>query len=108
MEFLCSLVAGVQLSIPDFYHKMKDRLRTSEQGADTIVWLAVASCVKEFPSGLFFQGVQLLCLQHMLTSVYADMFTHILYFLCALCRAFFHCYLLISENKSKLYFTLYL
>lgn len=46
---------GVQTSIPDFYEKMKDRLRTSEQGADTMVWLAVALCVKDVPSGSFFQ-----------------------------------------------------
>ncbi|XP_070173436.1 dehydrogenase/reductase SDR family member 12-like isoform X5 [Littorina saxatilis] len=46
---------GVQSSIPDFHAKMKDRLRTTEQGADTMVWLAVAPCVKDLPSGLFFQ-----------------------------------------------------
>ncbi|KAK7466554.1 hypothetical protein BaRGS_00037338 [Batillaria attramentaria] len=46
---------GVQSSIPDFYAKMKDRLRTSEQGADTMVWLAVAPSVKNEPSGLFYQ-----------------------------------------------------
>lgn len=46
---------GVQTSIPDFYERMKDRLRTSEQGADTMVWLAVAPAVKDQPSGLFFQ-----------------------------------------------------
>nr|KAG5687785.1 hypothetical protein BaRGS_025679 [Batillaria attramentaria] len=48
---------GVQSSIPDFYAKMKDRLRTSEQGADTMVWLAVAPSVKNEPSGLFYQVV---------------------------------------------------
>ncbi len=33
---------GVQTSLPDFYSRFKDRLRTSEQGADTIVWLAIS------------------------------------------------------------------
>lgn len=40
--------------MPGFHQKMKDRLRTSEQGADTIVWLAVADTSKE-TSGLFYQ-----------------------------------------------------
>ena len=40
--------------MPGFHQKMKDRLRTSEQGADTIVWLAVADMSKE-TSGLFHQ-----------------------------------------------------
>ena len=30
----------VRTSLPEFYEKMKDKLRTVEQGADTIVWLA--------------------------------------------------------------------
>ncbi len=33
---------GVQTSLPGFWRAMKNRLRTSEQGADTIVWLAAA------------------------------------------------------------------
>ena len=40
--------------MPGFHQKMKDRLRTSEQGADTIVWLAVADISKE-TSGSFYQ-----------------------------------------------------
>ena len=28
--------------MPDFHAKMKDKLRTVEQGADTVVWLAVS------------------------------------------------------------------
>ena len=51
-----SVLAGVQSSIPDFYEKMKEKLRTPEQGADTVVWLAVAPPVRNQPSGLFFQG----------------------------------------------------
>ncbi|XP_076454180.1 dehydrogenase/reductase SDR family member 12-like [Babylonia areolata] len=46
---------GVRTSIPGFYNKMKDKLRTEEQGADTLVWLAVAKGVTQHPSGLFFQ-----------------------------------------------------
>lgn len=45
---------AVQSSMPGFHRKMKDRLRTSEQGADTIVWLAIADMTKE-TSGCFYQ-----------------------------------------------------
>jgi dehydrogenase/reductase SDR family protein 12 len=42
--------------MPDFYNKMKDKLRTVEQGADTIVWLALAkSAVQDGFRGQFFQ-----------------------------------------------------
>ena len=37
---------GVQDALPGFWSRMKDRLRTAEQGADTVVWLAVASPAK--------------------------------------------------------------
>jgi len=33
---------GVQTSMPSFYDKLKDNLRTDAEGADTIIWLAVA------------------------------------------------------------------
>ena len=33
---------GVEHSLPQFWNKMKNRLRTPEQGADTIVWLALS------------------------------------------------------------------
>lgn len=46
---------GVRSSIPDFHSKMKDKLRTPDQGADTVVWLAVAKDVPKLPSGQFFQ-----------------------------------------------------
>ncbi|XP_062861982.1 dehydrogenase/reductase SDR family member 12 isoform X2 [Trichomycterus rosablanca] len=46
---------AVQSSMPDFYHKMKDKLRTEAQGADTVVWLAVSKAAVGQPSGLFFQ-----------------------------------------------------
>ena len=35
--------AGIERSLPTFYRLMKPLLRTPEQGADTIVWLAAAS-----------------------------------------------------------------
>ena len=34
---------AVRSSMPDFYEKMKDKLRTSEQGADCITWLGMFS-----------------------------------------------------------------
>lgn len=33
---------GVRYALPGFWQRMRNRLRTAEQGADTIVWLAVA------------------------------------------------------------------
>lgn len=41
--------------MPEFYEKMKNRLRTVEQGGDTIVWLAVAESASKEKSGSFFQ-----------------------------------------------------
>jgi dehydrogenase/reductase SDR family protein 12 len=46
---------AVQSSMPDFYEKMKDKLRTPEQGADTIVWLCLVTRSHPIPTGLFFQ-----------------------------------------------------
>jgi len=43
--------------MPQFYEKMKTRLRTVEEGADTIIWLAIAEAAVKHPSGLFFQGM---------------------------------------------------
>ena len=42
--------------MPGFYEKMKSRLRTVEQGADTIIWLAVSNTALEEDSGKFYQG----------------------------------------------------
>lgn len=47
---------AVQLSMPDFHAKMKNKLRTESMGADTVVWLAVSAVASNQPSGLFFQG----------------------------------------------------
>ena len=44
---------GVKTSIPGFYSAMKNRLRSLEQGADTIVWLSVRP-MSELKSGEFY------------------------------------------------------
>ena len=44
--------------MPEFYEKMKEKLRTVEQGADTIVWLAVSKEAKDNNSGGFYQDRQ--------------------------------------------------
>lgn len=44
--------AGVRESMPRFWKFTKDRLRTAEQGADTIVWLA--ACKSDPPSDFWF------------------------------------------------------
>ncbi|XP_040281983.1 dehydrogenase/reductase SDR family member 12 isoform X1 [Bufo bufo] len=46
---------AVRSSMPDFHEKMKNRLRTEEQGADTVVWLAISPAATRHASGLFFQ-----------------------------------------------------
>uniref|UniRef100_A0A4W4GCT1 Flj13639 n=2 Tax=Electrophorus TaxID=8004 RepID=A0A4W4GCT1_ELEEL len=42
-------------TMPDFHSSMKERLRSPEQGADTLVWLAVSEAAVTKPSGRFFQ-----------------------------------------------------
>ncbi|KAK4327185.1 hypothetical protein Pmani_002332 [Petrolisthes manimaculis] len=46
---------AVRTSMPEFYEKMKDRLRSAEEGADTAVWLAISSAAVGLASGQFFQ-----------------------------------------------------
>jgi len=49
---------AVRSAMPGFYEKMKDKLRTTEQGADTIVWLAISNngeAINPNKSGDFFQ-----------------------------------------------------
>ncbi|KAK3095977.1 hypothetical protein FSP39_021558 [Pinctada imbricata] len=46
---------AVRSSMPGFYEKMKDKLRTAEEGADTLIWLAISDAALKQPSGLFFQ-----------------------------------------------------
>lgn len=45
--------SALRVSMPDFYARFKDSLRTIEQGADTIVWLAVRD-TKALASGEFY------------------------------------------------------
>ena len=47
---------AVRQSMPEFYEKMKNKLRTAEQGADTLLWLALSESATQNQSGLFFQG----------------------------------------------------
>ncbi|XP_016156053.1 PREDICTED: dehydrogenase/reductase SDR family member 12 isoform X3 [Ficedula albicollis] len=49
---------AVRSSMPDFYERMKNSLRTEAQGADTVLWLAVSAEATKLPSGLFFQDRQ--------------------------------------------------
>lgn len=52
---------AVRTAMPGFYEKMKDNLRTPEQGADTVVWLAVSentAATDSKSSGEFFQDRQ--------------------------------------------------
>ena len=44
---------GVETSLPGFHKLMRSRLRSPEEGADTIVWLAVASEAARVSGGLF-------------------------------------------------------
>ena len=47
---------AVRTSMPSFYSKMQNKLRTPEQGADTLVWLCCLKDIsKRFPNGEFFQ-----------------------------------------------------
>ncbi|XP_018648991.1 putative short chain dehydrogenase [Schistosoma mansoni] len=62
--FFCSMHPGwadtpaVALSMPSFYNKMKNKLRTPEQGADAAIWLALVPNVRRFQNGSFFQDRQ--------------------------------------------------
>lgn len=46
---------AVQSSIPDFHRRMVNRLRTPQQGADTLIWLCASSKAREQPTGGFYQ-----------------------------------------------------
>lgn len=49
---------GVQNSLPDFHKFLGDKLRTQEQGIDTIIWSAVSTQVKsDAPNGSFIFGI---------------------------------------------------
>ena len=47
---------AVQTSMPDFHARLKDRLRSPEQGADTVVWLGISTAALEEKSGGFYLG----------------------------------------------------
>ena len=55
---------AVRTAMPDFYEKMKTRLRTTEEGADTIIWLALSEAALKQQSGLFYQGRYVNSLPH--------------------------------------------
>ncbi|CAL1579745.1 unnamed protein product [Knipowitschia caucasica] len=46
---------AMSASMPEFHKMMEGRLRTVEQGADTVVWLALCRAASRSRSGLFFQ-----------------------------------------------------
>lgn len=48
--------AAVSKSMPQFHQMMGERLRRVEQGADTVVWLALSKAAARTHSGQFFQG----------------------------------------------------
>ena len=41
--------------MPDFYRRMRNRLRTPAEGADTLVWLCLSNRALKYPSSSFFQ-----------------------------------------------------
>ncbi|MEO8603943.1 MAG: SDR family NAD(P)-dependent oxidoreductase [bacterium] len=45
---------AVRTSLPRFHHWMRNRLRTPEQGADTLVWLALSSRLKPRSGAFWF------------------------------------------------------
>ncbi|XP_074545590.1 dehydrogenase/reductase SDR family member 12-like [Halichoeres trimaculatus] len=46
---------AVATSMPQFHHMMGERLRSVEQGADTVVWLALCRAASRSRSGQFFE-----------------------------------------------------
>ena len=47
---------AVRTAMPDFHRQMSGKLRTEEEGADTIVWLAASDAALQCKSGQFFLG----------------------------------------------------
>lgn len=57
--YLCPcafLLAAVRLSMLRSQARLKDRLRSEDQGADTVLWLAFTHAATEQLSSRFFQG----------------------------------------------------
>nr|XP_030738248.1 dehydrogenase/reductase SDR family member 12 isoform X3 [Globicephala melas] len=50
---------GVRLSMPGFHARLGARLRSEAQGADTVLWLALAPTAAVQPSGRFFQVIEI-------------------------------------------------
>lgn len=46
---------AVRQSMPGFHARLKDRLRSADQGADTVLWLALTPAATAQASGQFFQ-----------------------------------------------------
>eukprot|EP01137_Pigoraptor_chileana_P007854 Opistho-2@53962 len=46
---------AVRDAMPGFYEKMKDRLRSATQGADTVVWLCASKDISKGDNGQFFE-----------------------------------------------------
>lgn len=42
--------------MPSFREKMLNKLRTPEEGADTLVWMCCYTDLEKFPNSSFFQG----------------------------------------------------
>lgn len=56
ISFSFYMFPAVSTSMPQFHHMMGERLRSVEQGADTVVWLALSRAAARTRSGQFFQG----------------------------------------------------
>ncbi|XP_024053051.3 dehydrogenase/reductase SDR family member 12 [Terrapene carolina triunguis] len=63
---------AVRSAMPEFYEKMKNKLRTEAQGADTVVWLAVSPAAAKQTSGLFFQDRQPVSTHLLLARTYSS------------------------------------
>lgn len=46
---------SVRSALPDFHKRMEGKLRSSEEGADTMIWLAVSPSALKHENGKFFQ-----------------------------------------------------
>jgi NAD(P)-dependent dehydrogenase (short-subunit alcohol dehydrogenase family) len=50
---------GVQTAMPGFYRSEASTMRTVDQGADTIIWLAISQDIPSDGNGCFFFGTVL-------------------------------------------------
>lgn len=48
---------SVRSALPDFHKRMEGRLRSPEEGADTMIWLTVSPSAVSNENGQFFQGI---------------------------------------------------